>query len=369
MSASNPLTISDVQEAAERIRGKVQRTPILESRRLSQFATQALQAGSGNDKARLRLIFKCENMQTTGCFKFRGVTNFMLGLSDAQLKRARVSSLSFFQTTNYKTLKFDIEGNHAQATAYTAQTLGEEKGFAIKCTMVMPENAPPAKVEAARRLGASVVVRGSSLPECIKIATQIEEETGATFVPPSGHAEVVSGQGTAMLEFLQQLEDTRIPSSLDAVIMPAAGAGLLAGAATVCKDLPIRVYGAEPVKGGAGLRHSRRRGQRATSIDPFLTIADGLRSPTSEYTWNIVKHPNVVNGVYAASDPEVKMALRYLLEEMKVLVEPAAAVPLAVVLFNTEFQRDLAGMQDDWTVGLILSGGNTTIKKMIQMYS
>ena len=234
--------------------------------------------------------------------------------------------------------------------------------------MIMPENAPPAKVEPAERLGAKVILRGTSLPECSKLATEIQEKTNATFVPPSGDPDVVSGQGTAMFDFLEQLQDEGMPS-LDAVVVPAGGSGLLAGTGTVCQDLPIRVYGAEPAEGGAGLRQSRQQEQRSDSIGDFVTVADGLRSPTSEYTWEIVKDPHIVNGVYAATDAGIKAALQLILEEMKVVFEPAAAVPLAVILFNKDFQAELAELKNEWTIGVILSGGNTTVNKVAQMFS
>ena len=370
MSGTNRLTIANVQKAAEILDGKVQRTPVLESKRLSRLATEHQLAKSGKNKPNISLVFKCENMQTTGCFKFRGVANFMLGLSESQSKRGVVSYSTGIIEHFRKFHRADsfMLGNHAEATAHAAKTSSKAKGFAIKCTMIMPENAPPAKVEAARRLGAKVILRGTSLPECSKLAAEIQEKTNATFVPPSGDPDVVSGQGTTMFEFLEQLEDEGLPS-LDAVIVPAAGSGLLAGTGTVCQDLPIRVYGVEPAEGGAGLRQSRQREQRADTIGDFVTVADGLRSPTSEYTWRIIKELHILNGVYAATDTEIKTALQLILEEMKIVLEPASAVPLAVILFNKDFQAELAELKKEWTIGVILSGGNTTVNKVTQMFS
>jgi threonine dehydratase len=259
-------------------------------------------------------------------------------------------------------------GNHAQATAYAAQCLSKEKGFPVSCTIVMPETAAINKVEGARQLGANVIVRGISTSECSRYATDIQQLTGSTLVPPAGDADVALGQGTATLEFMAQLKEANI-GPLDAVAVPSGGGGLLAGVGIVCQNLPIRVFGTEPVKVGAELRRSRREGQRVTEIDPFMTIADGLRSPTAQLNREILKNPRLIDGLYAATDAEIKVAMQLVFEELNMMVERSAAVPLAVILFNEEFRLHLTKMKLDWTIGIILTEGNIMFEKAMEIFS
>lgn len=230
----------------------------------------------------------------------------------------------------------------------------------------MPEYAAASKAEAARCHNARVLLHGSSIVNCSQLATKIQQATGATLTKSSGHADIILGQGTAVLELLDQVENADLPP-LDAVVLPCGSGGLLTGAGIVCEGLPIRVFGAEPAKGGPDLERGLKEDQHVTAVDPFATIADGLRTPVSKFTWEYLRLANFIDGVYATTDEQIKVAMRLLLEELRVCIEPSAAVPLAVIMYNQDFRRDLARVKNHWTIGIILTGGNTTVKAMIDI--
>ena len=231
----------------------------------------------------------------------------------------------------------------------------------------MPKYAAESKAEAARRYRAKVVLHGSSILEASRLAEAIQQETGATLARSSGHPDIVLGQGTAVLEFLSQVEESDL-HPLDAVVVPCGSGGLLSGASILRKEYSIRVFGAEPAKGGPDLQRGRREARHVTAIDgSFVTVADGLRTPVSEYTWELLREPNAFDGVYSATEAEIKTAMRLMLEEMKIVIEPSAAVPIAAVLFNRDLRRYLAKLKRDWTIGIIVSGGNTTVEKIIEI--
>ena len=233
----------------------------------------------------------------------------------------------------------------------------------------MPKYAAASKAEAARRHGAKVLLHGGSIAEASTLAKKIEQETGATLARSSGHADIVLGQGTAVLEFLAQVQESD-QHPLDAVVVPCGSGGLLSGAGIVRKELPIRVFAAEPAKGGPDLERGRRESRHVAAIDSsFVTIADGLRTPVSEYTWEFLRRRDAFDGVYSATEEHIKVAMRLLLEEMKIVVEPSSAVPLAVVLFNEDFRRALAKVKRDWTMGIVVSGGNATVERIIEILS
>ncbi|KAK2813253.1 hypothetical protein FQN49_008320 [Arthroderma sp. PD_2] len=219
------------------------------------------------------------------------------------------------------------------------------------------------------RMGATVSPHQSTMEGCAVQADELRREAGMTLVPPSGHPYIVLGQGTAMLEFQQQVTGLG-EKPLDVVIMPSAGGALLAGAALVCREAssPIDVFGAEPLDGGAALSRSRREGQRVVASYPnTFTIADGLCSLVAKSNWEILRSKAYVRDVFPASDNEIRAAMRFILEDAKQVVEPSAAVPLASLLFNKRFRSYLGRRKGPLNVGIILSGGNISVERLLRL--
>ncbi len=309
------IQADDVRAAAERIRPLARRTPVLTS--------DAFDAEAG-----VRAFFKCENLQNGGAFKIRGAANLILSLPEETLPRGVLAYSS---------------GNHAQAVAIAAQHVG------APATIVMPADAPRSKMEATRARGARIVTYDRFTDSREAIADAIQKESGATLVPPFDHPMIMAGQGTAALELLQET------GSLDALITPVGGGGLLSGCATIAKDLQpeIRVFGGEP-EGANDTFLSLLAGHRV-AVQPD-TIADGLRSPKpGELTFPIVQQ--LVERVALVSDEEIRAAVKFLLLRMKILVEPSGAVSAAAVLFR----KLPPGIR---TIGIVLSGGNVDFEDL-----
>jgi len=310
------IRANDVRRAAERIRPLARRTPV--------FTCAGFDARAGT-----RAFFKCENLQRGGAFKIRGAANLILSLSADALERGVVAYSS---------------GNHAQAVAIAAKHVG------VRATIVMPEDAPRAKMEATRAHGASIVTYDRRTEVREQIAAGILERTGATLVPPFDHPLIMAGQGTAALELL---EDT---GPLDALIAPVGGGGLLSGCATIAKAIhpAIRVFGAEP-EGANDTFLSLKAGERVTVPHPD-TIADGLRAPQpGALTFPVLRQ--LAEGVVLVSDDEIRQTVKFLLLRLKLLVEPSGAVPAAAVLFG----KLPAGIG---SVGVVLSGGNVDFEEL-----
>ena len=310
------IRANDVRRAAERMRPLARRTPV--------FTCAGFDARAGT-----RVFFKCENLQRGGAFKIRGAANLILSLSADALERGVVAYSS---------------GNHAHAVAIAAKHVG------VRATIVMPEDAPRAKMEATRAHGASIVTYDRRTEVREQIAAGILERTGATLVPPFDHPLIMAGQGTAALELL---EDT---GPLDALIAPVGGGGLLSGCATIAKAIhpAIRVFGAEP-EGANDTFLSLKAGERVTVPHPD-TIADGLRAPQpGALTFPVLRQ--LAEGVVLVSDDEIRQTVKFLLLRLKVLVEPSGAVPAAAVLFG----KLPPGIG---SVGVILSGGNVDFEEL-----
>jgi threonine dehydratase len=304
------LDVSDVLDAARQIHGVAHRTPVLTSRRLDAF--------SGS-----QVHLKAENFQRVGAFKFRGAYNVVSRLSPAELERGVLAYSS---------------GNHAQAVALSASMVG------TNATIVMPADTPAAKVAATRGYGAEVVFYDRYTQDRVALGNSMAAERGMTIVPPYEHLGVMAGQGTAALELL---EDT---GPLDTLLVPVGGGGLMAGSSTVAKGLhpQTRVVGVEPELGNDTLL-SLRAGHRIR-IDVPRTIADGSAAETpGELTFAV--NSRRVDDVVLVSDAELRAALVYAFDVLKVVLEPSGACALAAVLFGKGFQRGER-------VGAILSGGN-----------
>lgn len=313
-----PLAIQpdDVRAAAERIRPLARRTPVITS--------DSFDAAAGK-----RVFFKCENLQRGGAFKIRGASNLILSLPDAMLARGIVAYSS---------------GNHAQAVAIASKFVGAQ------ATIVMPEDAPKSKLEATRSHGAKIVTYNRRTEGREAIAAEILRETGATLVPPFDHPMIMAGQGTAAMELLEET------GQLDALITPVGGGGLIAGCSTIAKAMnpSIRIFGAEP-EGANDTYLSLAAGERITVAHPD-TIADGLRSPRpGELTFPVVQ--KLVERIILVSDDEIRAAVKFLLLQLKILVEPSGAVPAAALLagkFPPEIQ----------SVGVVISGGNVDFEEL-----
>jgi threonine dehydratase len=274
-------------------------------------------------------FFKCENLQRGGAFKIRGASNLILSLPESSLARGVVAYSS---------------GNHAQATAIAARHVGAQS------TIVMPEDAPRSKIEATRARGARIVTYNRFTGSREAVAASILKESGATLVPPFDHPMIIAGQGTAALELLEEI------GPVDALITPVGGGGLLAGCATIAKQLQpaIRVFGAEPEKANDTFL-SLQAGERVGISHPE-TIADGLRTPKpGELTFPILQ--KFVEGVILVSDDELRATVKFMLSRLKILVEPSGAAGIAAVLFRKlppEIHR----------VGVVISGGNVDLEEL-----
>lgn len=303
------VDIADIRAAAARLKGVANRTPVVRSSALDEIA--------GN-----RLHLKCENLQRVGAFKFRGAYNALSLLSPEERARGVVAFSS---------------GNHAQGVALAAKLLG------IHATIVMPANASRVKLEATRKYGATVVTYepGESREA---IADRIRREQNCALIPPFDHPAVIAGQGTAALELLEDVPN------LDAIVAPVGGGGLISGSAIAAKATKpaIRIYGAEPEAGDDWSRS--RRADKKVKIDEPDTIAEGLRTTSpGDITWPIANA--LVDEFVTVSDDEIRKAMRLLFEHVKIVVEPAGAVPVAAALFGKTGLRDA-------DVGVLISGGN-----------
>jgi threonine dehydratase len=304
------VTWTDVEVARDRLLGLAHHTPVLTNR---QF----------DEEAGCRVFFKAEIFQRGGAFKFRGACNKI----KAELENGEVTHVVAFSS-----------GNHAQAVALVCKLLK------LPATIVMPKDAPAAKVAATRGYGAEVVFYERAHESRDGIAQRIASEKKALLVPPYDDALIMAGQATAAAELLEEIP------TLDALVVPVSGGGLIAGCATAAHKLSkeIVVYGVEP-ETGDDTRRSLREGHRVGGEVPD-TIADGLRvSMPGELTFPIVQ--KLVKDVLLVSDAEMIETLTFLLERAKIVVEPSGVASAAAVRHR---KADFSGKK----VGVILSGGN-----------
>ena len=291
-----------------------------------------------------------------------------------------------------------LTGNHAQALALAARTYG------IPAHIVMPTISTPSKIAATQGYGAEVIFSGSTSQEREAVVEEVIKRTGAVLVPPYDHPNILLGQGTMALELEEQVKDlvaedenlsvhkrTKRTSGhtngisetqehnvlidaglgyLDAVIAPLGGGGMLSGVATALSGTGTLVFGAEPsFEGADDGRRSLAANKRITSVKT-LTIADGLRTPVGEINWTVISDKSKVQGVFAVSEEQILKAMKLVLERMKVFVEPSAVVGLAVCLYDEGFRRivEKEGGDAGWDIGVVLSGGNTTVEAITRMF-
>jgi len=309
------LTLAAIRDAHERIRDRIHRTPVLTSTVLDE------QSGG-------KLFFKCENLQKGGAFKARGATNAVFSLTDAEAARGVATHSS---------------GNHAAALSRAAKLRG------IPAYIVMPNNAPKAKRAAVERLGGKIVFCEPNIPAREAAAAKVIAETGATLIHPFDNLRVMAGQGTATLELLEQAPD------LDIIVAPVGGGGLVSGTAVAATSLKpgIRVIGAEPA--GADDASRSFKAGKFIPITQANTIADGLRSSTSERTFAEIR--SHVSDIVTVSEDSIVAAMRAVWEVLKIVVEPSGAVPYAAIVEN---RIDVRGKR----VGIILTGGNLDLDRL-----
>lgn len=403
-STCPPLTRASVFQARELIRPHVHLTPVVTSATLTRLAStwrkegdqdqdqdqdQDGTSGSGSGSGEregpaIRLWFKCENLQRVGAFKVRGAFHAVERLKG---DRAWVEGGGL-----ERGVATHSSGNHAQALALAARESG------IPAHIVMPSISAAPKVAATRGYGARVVFSGSTSAEREAAAARVVADTGATLVPPYDHPDIVLGQGTLGLEFQEQVEammmeeeeeegkgedkgegegearrkkKSKAKKGLDAIVAPCGGGGMLSGVALSCEGTGIAVFGAEPsFEGADDCRRGLEAGRRVESVST-LTVADGLRTPVGRVPWGVIHDRGLVRRVFSVSEDEIRAALRLVLERMKLVIEPSAAVPLAVVLFNEEFRSmvEREAGEDGWDVGVVFSGGNVALENLAKMFA
>ena len=311
------MELSEILEAAERIRGTAHRTPVMTCATLNQLAGR-------------ELFLKCEQFQKVGAFKFRGAYNATMKLADDVAAKGVVTHSS---------------GNHAQALALAARIRG------IPAHIVMPKNAPRVKRRAVLGYGARVIECEPTLRARDETAAVVQAETNATFVAPFDHPDVIAGQGTVALELLEQ------QPHLDTIIAPVGGGGLISGICAAAHGLNpnFRIFAAEP-RGADDAFRSKAAGKFIPQEAPN-TIADGLLTSLGELTWPFVR--DHVERVILVSDDQIKQAMLLLWERAKLIVEPSGAVPLAAVLTD-EFRA----LENLGRVGIVLSGGNVDVSEL-----
>lgn len=305
----------DISLAHNRISNLIHRTPVLTSRSINLIAG-------------CEIFFKCENFQKVGAFKFRGATNAVMNLSESELRKGVATHSS---------------GNHAAALALAASS-ADSRSY-----IVMPDNAPKAKIDATLSYGAEITYCTPILKERERNLNEVVNRTGATFIHPYENFNVICGQGTASKELLEDY------SELEIIVTPVGGGGLLSGTAIWAKETAkrIKVIAAEP-HGANDAFKSFQSGHLISQNAPN-TICDGLLTSLGNINFEIIK--KYVDDVMVSFDSSIIHAMRLIWERMKIIVEPSSSVPLAIVLDNPEY---FSGKK----VGIILTGGNVDLDKL-----
>lgn len=308
-------TYKEIEEANKRIAKFIHETPIFYSEGINHITNA-------------NLFFKCENLQKVGAFKFRGATNAVQLLSDDEAQQGVLTHSS---------------GNHAQALALAAKLRG------IKAHIVMPINSSRVKINAVENYGGEIYFCEPNLKARETKAKEIQESTGAVFIHPYDNPNIIAGQGTAAKEMFQIL------GTLDAILAPIGGGGLMSGTAIATKFLSkyTKIYGVEPANADDA-RRSLEKGEIIEMINPN-TIADGLRTSLSQLTFSILK--DKVDNIFAVSEESIIKSMKLIWERMKIVVEPSGAVGLAAVLENPTLFKGK-------TIGIILSGGNVDLENL-----
>lgn len=308
-------TLSDVKKAHKKIVPYIHHTPVLTGKSL-------------NKDLGAEVFFKCENFQKTGSFKIRGAGNALFSLSDEDAAKGVCTHSS---------------GNHAQALAYAALTRK------INAVIVMPVNSASVKVRAVKEYGAEIRFCEPNQQAREAACAEVQQESGAVFIPPFDDHRIIAGQGTASLELLADYPD------LDMILTPVGGGGLLAGTAVTAKEInpKIRVIGTEPEK--ANDAYLSFKEGRIIPVKNADTIADGLKTSLGDLPFAVIAE-NVFD-IVTVSETSIVDAMRYIWERMKIIIEPSSAVPVAALMtgkINVRGER----------VGVIISGGNVDFDRL-----
>ena len=308
-------SFKDIQDAHERIRSFIHRTPVLTNSSLNKLTGA-------------ELYFKCENFQKAGSFKIRGATNTVLQLTQEELDRGIVTASS---------------GNHGAALSMAVSNRGG------KTTVVMPNNTPKMKVDNVERNGGEIVWCEPVQESRETVLQDLLTETGVVLVHPYNDERIIAGQGTAAKELLEDHPD------LELLVSPVSGGGLLSGTLCSTKEMKpeILVYGAEPSEADDAFRSLRSGIIR--SNETTNTVCDGLRAQIGSIPFPIIQEK--VDGIITVTEDEIIDAMRMIWERMKIIVEPSSTITLAAILKRKEL---FAGKK----VGLILSGGNVDLEEM-----
>ncbi|CAD6450134.1 461f01e4-8c36-49df-ab66-9595600e8f04 [Sclerotinia trifoliorum] len=329
-----PLSRQSVLEAHKLIKPHIHFTPVLTNRTIDEIAStpQTLEALKGTEwegkepaKPKIRLWFKCENLQRVGAFKVRGAFHALKRLEEAE---GGVDAGHGEGGWREKGVVTHSSGNHAQALALAARELK------IPAHIVMPTISTPSKIAATKGYGAQVRFSGSTSVEREAMVEEVIKETGAKLVPPYDHPDIIAGQGTMGLELQEQVQKLQFErgvsgvtsgedgnGGLNAIITPCGGGGMLSGVALSCQDTGILVFGAEPeFQGADDGKRGFRQGKRIESVKS-LTIADGLRTPVGKLPWDVIYERGLVRDMFSVSEEQIRKAMRLVFERMKDSVE------------------------------------------------
>lgn len=311
----NEPTIREIREASERIKPYVHRTPVITCTTLNRFCEA-------------ELFFKCENFQKAGAFKIRGATNAVFSLEEEEASRGVATHSS---------------GNHGAALALAARWRG------IPAYVVMPENAPDVKKNAVAGYGAEIIFCEPTLAAREQGLARVVDRTGAAFIPPYNDYRVIAGQGTAAMEFCEEVAE------LEVMMTPVGGGGLLSGTAIATSALSPKTFiiAAEP-EGADDAFRSFHAGKIIPSRNP-QTIADGLLTSLGDLTFPLIQ--KYVKDIVTVSDEAIVHAMRTVWERMKIIIEPSAAVPLGALIAE---RNEIPGTR----IGIILSGGNVDLANL-----
>lgn len=307
--------LSDIEEAATRIKPFAHRTPVLKSKNLNEYTGASL-------------YFKCENFQKAGAFKFRGATNAIRSLDKKTLEKGVATHSS---------------GNHAQALSLAAKMMG------VEAYIVMPKNSPKVKVAAVKHYGGLINFCKPTLQAREDTLKKVIEKTGATEIHPYNRHSIIAGQATAAKELFDEILDP------DIIIAPVGGGGLVSGTALSTHYLnpKTRVIATEPANADDAYQSFYQR-KFIPSLNPD-TIADGLKTSLGSLTFPIIQQ--YVHQIVRVSEQAIVDAMKLIWERMKIIVEPSAAVPLAAILENTFDYKNKR-------IAIILSGGNLDLDQL-----
>ncbi len=318
---SSSVTYADVEEAARRLTGVANKTPVLTSRTV-------------NERTSSQVFFKCENFQRAGSFKFRGAYNALSQLSEEQKQRGVLTFSS---------------GNHGQALALAGKLLK------IPTTVVMPKDAPEVKLAATRGYGAEVILYDRAEVKREELAQHLARDRKLTIIPPYDHPHIIAGQGTTAKELIEEV------GRLDILLVCCGGGGLLSGCAIAAKTLlpNCRIIGVEPASANDATRSFYTKTLKV--IHNPDTIADGARTPSlGELTFPLVL--DYVDDMVAVSEDAIRRTLYFLWERLKIVVEPTGALAASALL-------EAVVTMPHARIGVIISGGNVDLKKIAQLIS